>query len=175
MVNQRGGMLAVTIAVLALGGLYVLFRQDAAHGGAVSLDAGDARRALESVAHTMPGPQPATVGPSVSSAPNVQAPAAAVPDSPRPAEGFRLVIADARPGVETPVFQAKQGEPISFAITSNRPGTLEVHGYNRRIAIQPGVEATFAFKAELAGRFPIDLHGRDGKHVEVTALEIMPR
>jgi hypothetical protein len=36
------------------------------------------------------------------------------------------------------------------------------------------VRDTFA-QALRTGRFPIDLHAEDGAHVEVTALEVMPR
>jgi hypothetical protein len=167
MAHRRGGILALAIAVLALGALYALFRQDAAHGGASPPATGDATRAVE-----MPGPAPGT--PPTAPAANVQANAAAPSDAPA-AGVFRLVIADQKPDFETRALKAKQGDPITLSITSSRSGTLEVHGYNQRIAIVPGTEATLAFRAERAGRFPIDLHGRDGRHVEVTALEIMPR
>jgi heme/copper-type cytochrome/quinol oxidase subunit 2 len=105
----------------------------------------------------------------------VHAAAAAVADSTPPDSVFRLVIADLKPGVETPALKAKEGDKITIVITSTRSGTLEVHGYNRRIAVTPGAEVKLTFKADYAGRFPIHLHAGDGKHIEVTALEIMPR
>ena len=39
----------------------------------------------------------------------------------------------------------------------------------------PGNEVTLTFVATRTGRFPIDLHGRDGRHLDVTALEVQPR
>jgi hypothetical protein len=41
--------------------------------------------------------------------------------------------------------------------------------------VSPGSETTLSFVATRAGRFPIDLHGSNGAHVEVTALEVQPR
>jgi hypothetical protein len=157
MAKRRDGMLALAIALLVLGGIYALFRP------------------VKSVGDASPGSGPSPVASSVPSATVVPTAAAAVPDARSPTIVFKLVIADLKPGVETPVLKAKQGDTITLAITSTRTGTLEVHGYNQRVAIAPDAEATLAFQAERAGRFPIDLHGRDGKHVELTALEIMPQ
>jgi hypothetical protein len=143
MTTWRQGTLALAIAVLALGGLYALFRQDAARGS--------------------------------TAATGTQVPVASVPSAAPPAAVLRLDLADLNPGVETPVLKAKQGELVTIAITSRRSGTLEVHGLNQHIAIKPDAELTLAFTADHAGRFPIHLHGRNGEHLEVTALEIMPR
>lgn len=88
---------------------------------------------------------------------------------------FRVSIASSGPGAMTPVLKAHQGDALTINITSDRRGTLEIHGYGKEIAVVPGTEATINFVATRAGRFPIDLHGRDGRHLEVTALEVQPR
>jgi hypothetical protein len=54
-------------------------------------------------------------------------------------------------------------------------GHVEVHGYDEDVAVAPGRTATLSFTATRSGRFPIDLHAQDGAHLEVTALEVMPR
>jgi hypothetical protein len=75
----------------------------------------------------------------------------------------------------TPILRARQGEALTIDITSDRRGTLEIHGYGKEVAVVPGSEVTINFVATRTGRFPIDLHGRDGRHLEVTALEVQPR
>jgi len=170
-VQQLGRILPVVIAVLALGGIYALLRQDASHGGASPPAMAEATRASESV---VPRTGPATAVPSLKSSPVVEAPSAAAQELSPPGV-FRLVIADLKPGVDMPALKARQGDPISIVIASSQYGTLEVHGYGQRIALKPGTDATLAFKAEHTGRFPIHLHGRNGEHLEVTALEILPQ
>jgi len=98
-----------------------------------------------------------------------------LPKSNEPAGNFLIAIEDVRPGVVIPALRVRQGDPVTIAITTDRPGTLEIHGYGRKIALKPGTEAILSFDADRTGRFPIDLHGRDGRHLEVTALEIQPR
>jgi hypothetical protein len=88
---------------------------------------------------------------------------------------FRVTIGSGSPGDRPPVLKARQGDAVTIDITSDRQGTLEIHGYRKEVAVMPENEATVTFVATRAGRFPIDLHGRDGRHLEVTALEVEPR
>jgi hypothetical protein len=122
-------------------------------------------------------------------APAVSAPggAAPIPASPAPqpkATGiataapprtFTIVVDKARPPAPADVIRVEQDAPVTLEITSDRAGHVEVHGYREEVAVEPGKTATLSFKAVRTGRFPIDLHARDGGHVEVTALEVMPR
>jgi heme/copper-type cytochrome/quinol oxidase subunit 2 len=95
---------------------------------------------------------------------------------PSPSAGrFRIAIEDVKPGVAIPVLKATQGDSVSIVVTSDRVGTLEIHGYRQEVSVTPGSETTLSFVATRAGRFPIDLHGSNGAHVEVTALEVQPR
>jgi len=92
-----------------------------------------------------------------------------------PANRFRVAIENTKPGIAAPPLHATQGDAVTIDITTDRPGTLEIHGYGKKIEVAPGTVATLAFVANIAGRFPVDLHGRDGRHIDVTALEVQPR
>jgi hypothetical protein len=43
------------------------------------------------------------------------------------------------------------------------------------VKLEPGATATLSFVANKTGRYSLDLHARDGAHVEVTALEVRPK
>ena len=91
---------------------------------------------------------------------------------PRP---FTIVIDKANPPAPSAVIRVVRDDPVTLTITSDRAGHVEVHGYGKEVAVEPGTTATLSFTATRSGRFPIDLHAQDGAHVEVTALEVMPR
>ena len=86
-----------------------------------------------------------------------------------------IAIEKLKPGVAMPVLRVQQGDSLVIDVTSDRAGTLEIHGYGKEIAVQPGGTVSLSFVANRAGRFPIDLHARDGRHLEVTALEVHPK
>ena len=96
-------------------------------------------------------------------------------ESPQTVKNFRVAIENTKPGVTAPVLKATQGDSLTIDVTSDRPGTVEVHGYQKKVDVAPGRVATLSFVATIAGRFPLDLHGRDGRHLDVTALEVQPR
>jgi hypothetical protein len=102
------------------------------------------------------------------------APAALAPAAPAPGT-FSIVIDKARPPAPSDVIRVNKDDQVTLSITSDRAGHLEVHGYRKEVKVEPGTTATMSFAAVRTGRFPIDLHASDGAHVEVTALEVMPR
>jgi hypothetical protein len=126
-------------------------------------------------------PQPDAAPVSVPSAPD---PTGASTSPQRAANGvapaappgtFSIVIDQAHPPAPGDVIRVDKDDPVTLTIRSDRAGHLEVHGYREEVAVEPGKTATLSFKAVRTGRFPIDLHAKDGVHVEVTALEVMPR
>ena len=93
-----------------------------------------------------------------------------------PASGtFSIVISKEHPPAPSDVIRVNKDDQVTLQITSDRVGHLEVHGYRKEVQVAPGTTATLSFAAVRTGRFPIDLHGSDGAHVEVTALEVLPR
>jgi heme/copper-type cytochrome/quinol oxidase subunit 2 len=122
---------------------------------------------------TRPQPAPnATV--AAPQAPAPPSPSEA-PPPPSPAKHLQVAIENSKPGVTVAVLKATQGDDVTIDITTDRAGTVEIHGYQKKIEVTPGQVATLSFVANIAGRFPVDLHGRDGRHVDVTALEVQPR
>jgi len=85
------------------------------------------------------------------------------------------VISKEHPPAPSDVIRVNKDDQVTLQITSDRVGHLEVHGYRKEVQVAPGTTATLSFAAVRTGRFPIDLHGSDGAHVEVTALEVLPR
>ncbi|HLX28630.1 MAG TPA: hypothetical protein VKV24_09120 [Casimicrobiaceae bacterium] len=97
-------------------------------------------------------------------------------DGAEPPHGaFSIVIDKAHPPAPTDVIRVSKDDPVTLSITTDRAGNLEVHGYRKEVKVQPGTMGTLSFVANMTGRFPIDLHASDGEHVEVTALEVMPK
>ena len=93
-----------------------------------------------------------------------------------PASGtFSIVISKEHPPAPSDVIRVNKDDQVTLQIRSDRVGHLEVHGYRKEVQVAPGTTATLSFAAVRTGRFPIDLHGSDGAHVEVTALEVLPR
>jgi len=103
-------------------------------------------------------------------------PASAAAAGSTPASGtFSIVISKEHPPAPSDVIRVNKDDQVTLQITSDRVGHLEVHGYRKEVQVAPGTTATLSFAAVRTGRFPIDLHGSDGAHVEVTALEVLPR
>lgn len=73
------------------------------------------------------------------------------------------------------VLKARQGDPITIAVTTDNAGMISIHGYEQMVDVQPGQPVTLAFTADRAGRYSLDLHGADNSHTEVAALEVQPR
>ena len=88
---------------------------------------------------------------------------------------YRLLITDQRPDAEPTVFRVRQGDPVTLLITTDRPGSVNVHGYEKEVVLQPGGEVTLPLTAARTGRYRVHLHGAAGSHREVAALEVHPR
>jgi hypothetical protein len=72
-------------------------------------------------------------------------------------------------------LKVNKGDVVAVSVDSDEAGKLEVHGYRKELEIQPRAKASMTFTADRTGRFPIDLHGKGGAHIEAAALEVLPR
>lgn len=98
---------------------------------------------------------------------------------------YRLSISALSPGEVLPVFKATQGDTVTLAIRSDRPGELDVHGYEKKIDLEPDGEVTLTFTADKAGAFPMYLHMHepldpnepDGpvSHRHLATLDVQPK
>ena len=101
--------------------------------------------------------------------------AASGSSEPAQAAAFVIAISKTHPPAPSDVIRIRKDDRVTLSITTDRPGHLEVHGYRKEVKIEPGTTAMLSFAAVRTGRFPLDLHASDGAHVEVTALEVLPR
>jgi hypothetical protein len=63
--------------------------------------------------------------------------------------------------VDPPVGRVEvgKGSTIRLTVTSDVPDELHVHGYDRRLTLEPGRAATLEFRADVTGMFEIETHG----------------
>jgi hypothetical protein len=165
MAARSFALVALSISAVALIGLYVAFERSQPRAAGVTPP--------PTVPVAVATPTPSTAPALAPVAPEGWA-TPAFPSLPAPGPAL-IAIAKLKPGVGIPPVQAKQGDQVTIVLTSDKTGTVEIHGYGRSIAVKPGIESTLAFRADYAGRFPIHLHTRDGGHLEVTALEVQPK
>lgn len=178
-------LLIFVVTVLVVAASYYGFSRYAANSQA---PANAATAMLPQAADTTKGNAQVTAqnAPSAAGAdaatPSTPAVAAAAPAAPAPATAaaaapgtFSIVIDKAHPPAPSDVIRVNKDDQVTLSIRSDRAGHLEVHGYRKEVKVEPGTTATMSFSAARTGRFPIDLHASDGAHVEVTALEVMPK
>lgn len=78
-----------------------------------------------------------------------------------PAKVFDLAVAAGQPAR---TIRVKRGDEVQLRWSSERRATLHLHGYDIERVVVPDAPAVMAFKADLAGRFPVSEHGRGGRH-----------
>jgi FtsP/CotA-like multicopper oxidase with cupredoxin domain len=61
------------------------------------------------------------------------------------------------------VIRVQQGDAVTLRWTSDQALTLHVHGYDVERGVVPGATATMGFTARATGRFPIEVHGSEGR------------
>ena len=66
----------------------------------------------------------------------------------------------------------KQGESVSFIITSDITDELHLHGYDIHLKLRPEQTAMMSFKANLSGRFGYELHK---SHRELGVIQVHPK
>jgi hypothetical protein len=59
---------------------------------------------------------------------------------------------------DSSTLRVTQGEQVELALSSDQPAELHLHGYDLTAQLEPGVPATIAFVAKIAGRFPVEAH-----------------
>lgn len=96
---------------------------------------------------------------------------------------FRVLVPAYADGSELPVFKVKQGDRVTFRIRSAVTGEANIHGYEKKITLQPEREVTLSFIADNLGMYPLHLHQiadealarKEVLHRHLAALEVHPR
>src|SRR6267154_4416995 len=68
-----------------------------------------------------------------------------------------LLSTSPRRGAQSPVFEARQGDTVTFVVRSDMPGEVHVHGVEKKIVLQPGGVVKLTFRADRVGVFPVHL------------------
>lgn len=85
---------------------------------------------------------------------------------------FNIKIADGKPVAGSTTFRVKQGDTVTFKISSNTTGEVHLHGYDLEAEMDPGKPVALSFTANATGRFPIEV---EDTKVEIGFLEVQPR
>ncbi|NUZ07363.1 hypothetical protein [Piscinibacter koreensis] len=89
-------------------------------------------------------------------------------------QSFSVELAGGRvKGSDT--LKVRQGEQVEVRFSSDRPIVLHLHGYNIEAKVVPPAPAVLAFKANVAGRFPVHEHREGpGNHRATLFIEVHP-
>jgi len=88
---------------------------------------------------------------------------------------FDLAIHGGSLPSEQRVLRVQQGDAVTLRWTSDRSLTLHLHGYDVEQRVTPQTTATMSFTARATGRFPVEIHGADGRGGTLAYLEVHPR
>ncbi len=88
---------------------------------------------------------------------------------------YRLAIVGGRLAEGPASLEAVQGDSITLVVSAEKGGEVHIHGYRQEVSLKPGAEATIAFRADRAGRYPIEYHDPGGGEAELAAIAVQPR
>ncbi len=71
---------------------------------------------------------------------------------------FNLEIADSKLVAGNPPLQVNEDDYVEIAVSSDRPVSFHLHGYDIEVKAGPGQPATLAFTANATGSFPFTIH-----------------
>ena len=77
---------------------------------------------------------------------------------------LELAIQDGKMNVDTGIIRVKQGDNVTFRITSDQAGGFHLHGYNFVVDVGPHETKEMKFEADATGRFVIKLHPFGADH-----------
>jgi hypothetical protein len=71
------------------------------------------------------------------------------------------------------LHRVRAGSIVEFRVHSAEAVAVGVHGLSEIVPIESHGEARIRFRAIYTGRFPLHVHGMDGSHYEIAAIEVM--
>jgi heme/copper-type cytochrome/quinol oxidase subunit 2 len=90
---------------------------------------------------------------------------------------YRFTIGEEKADVKT--LEARQGDRLTFFVTSDRAGQFYVHSPEVESVLVPGIETSLTFTAQYSGRYYVHFHqancaDSDEGHLELAVLNVMP-
>ena len=73
--------------------------------------------------------------------------------------GITLKIAGGKIEGNKKVVRVKQGDKVRLNLMADKTTEVHLHGYDIEKTVSPGRVAVMAFRARVAGRFPVTEHG----------------
>ena len=70
------------------------------------------------------------------------------------------------------VLRVSQGDTVSISVKSDQAEEFHLHGYDRKLELQPDQVATLTLLSDRSGRFEYEL---EHAGIELGALEVQPR
>ncbi|MDE0332375.1 MAG: hypothetical protein OXL41_10955 [Nitrospinae bacterium] len=74
-------------------------------------------------------------------------------------EGITLKIAGGEIQSGKKVVRVKQGDEVKLNLMADKTTEVHLHGYDIEKTVPPDGVTVMAFRARVAGRFPVTLHG----------------
>lgn len=74
-------------------------------------------------------------------------------------DGITLEIAGGKIVGNKKVVRVKQGDEVKLNLMADKKTEVHLHGYDIEKTVSPGRVAVMAFRARVAGRFPVTEHG----------------
>jgi len=87
---------------------------------------------------------------------------------------FSVAITAGKVDKKNRTLRVDQGDKVVIIFSTDRPVDLHLHGIDKQILVVPGKLGELSFDAEVAGRFPIELHGSKA-HGRLLYVEVLPR
>ena len=88
---------------------------------------------------------------------------------------FQLYIPAILSNEQPPTLKVVQGDTVTLHVRSERAGEIHVHGYEKKLTLEPGGVATLSFVAQNPGLFALHLHDPDETMHGLATLEVRPR
>jgi len=89
---------------------------------------------------------------------------------------FRLAVKGGEIAGGAPTLRVTEGDGVTIELVSDDEMELHLHGYDITVLLTPGEATAFAFRADIAGRFPAEPHDHGGNdHNAIFYLEVYPQ
>jgi hypothetical protein len=87
---------------------------------------------------------------------------------------FEIPVKDGEVAHADRTIRVKEGDAVEIVFNADRQLRLHLHGIDIETEVVPGAPAKMSFTANVAGRFPVALHGGHG-HGALMYVEVHPR
>ena len=88
---------------------------------------------------------------------------------------FNFSLSDGRLTSGERTVRVTKGDRVELHWHSDRTIELHLHGYDLRVQAGPSGPQVMRFESYATGRFPVEIHGSEGRHSNLIFIEVHPR